>query len=152
MNPFVFYLRTPLNPFVFYLRTLLCLLGLLLAFGASADFPDKPIKILVGFAPGGGSDILARTVAPALGEALGQAVIVDNLPGAGGNRAMAEVARAKPDGYSLLITPNSPLVFNQLTHKTMGYDPQAFKSVSMISSQPLVMGERGDFPVKTMKE
>ena len=66
--------------------------------------------------------------------------------------AATNIARARPDGYSLLITPNSPLVFNQLTQKTMGYDPQAFRSVSMISSQPLLMGVRGDFPVKTINE
>ncbi len=152
MNPFVFYLRTPLNPFVFYLRTLLCLLGLLLAFGASADFPDKPIKILVGFAPGGGSDILARTVAPALGEALGQAVIVDNLPGAGGNRAMAEVARAKPDGYTLLMgTPG--LATNASLYSNLGFDPLiAFEPIGLIGSVQNVLLVQKDLPVNSVAE
>ncbi len=144
--------RIPLKPFAFYMRALLCLSGLLYAFGASAEFPDKPIKILVGFAPGGGSDILARTVAPALGEALGQTVIVDNLPGAGGNRAMAEVARAKPDGYTLLMgTPG--LATNASLYSNLGFDPlTAFEPIGLIGSVKNVLLVQKDLPVNSVAE
>ena len=119
---------------------------------SAQDYPARPVQVYVGFPPGGSADIVGRLIMQKLSDSTGKQFVVENRTGAGGNLAFAATASAKPDGYSLLITPNSPLVFNQLTHKTMGYDPQAFKSVSMISSQPLVMGERGDFPVKTMKE
>lgn len=140
------------KPSVFYLRAFLFLLGSLLLFSASAAFPDKPIKILVGFAPGGGSDILARTIAPALGEALGQAVIVDNLPGAGGNRAMAEVARAKPDGYTLLMgTPG--LATNASLYSNLGFDPlTAFEPIGLIGSVQNVLLVQKDLAVSSVRE
>jgi tripartite-type tricarboxylate transporter receptor subunit TctC len=142
----------PSKPFLFYLRALLCCFGLLCVFNARADFPDKPIKILVGFAPGGGSDILARTVAPALGEALGQAVIVDNLPGAGGNRAMAEVARAKPDGYTVALATTSPFTVAPY-FQPQTYDPSkdfTYLFQTLVSAQPLFV--KSDSSFKTIQE
>ncbi len=142
----------PFKPFALYARAFLYCFGLLSAFNVSADFPDKPIKILVGFAPGGGSDILARTVAPALGEALGQTVIVDNLPGAGGNRAMAEVARAKADGYTLLMgTPG--LATNASLYSNLGFDPlTAFEPIGLIGSVQNVLLVQKDLPVSSVTE
>ena len=142
----------PLKPFVFYLRGLLCFLGVFCVLNTKADFPEKPIKILVGFAPGGGSDILARTVAPALGEALSQTVIVDYLPGAGGNRAMAEVARAKADGYTLLMgTPG--LATNASLYSNLGFDPlTAFEPIGLIGSVQNVLLVQKDLPVNNVAE
>ncbi len=142
----------PSKSFVSYVRAFLYCFGLLSAFSALADFPDRPLKILVGFAPGGGSDILARTVAPALGEALGQTVIVDNLPGAGGNRAMAEVARAKADGYTLLMgTPG--LATNASLYSNLGFDPlTAFEPIGLIGSVQNVLLVQKDLPVSSVSE
>lgn len=142
----------PSKSFVSYVRAFLYCFGLLSAFSALADFPDRSLKILVGFAPGGGSDILARTVAPALGEALGQTVIVDNLPGAGGNRAMAEVARAKADGYTLLMgTPG--LATNASLYSNLGFDPlTAFEPIGLIGSVQNVLLVQKDLPVSSVSE
>ena len=86
----------------------LSLLGLGASMGSHAQaWPAKPIRIVVGFAPGGTTDMMARLVAQGLTESLGQSVVVDNKPGASGNIAAAEVARATPDGYTLLIAPTS---------------------------------------------
>ena len=131
------------------LMFLLCLCG---AISAQAAYPDKPIKIIVGFAAGGGSDILTRTIAPALAEALGQPVIVDNLPGAGGNRAMAEVARAKPDGYTLLMgTPG--LATNSSLYTNLGFDPaKDFAPVALVASVQNVLLVRPSLTVQKVSE
>ena len=131
------------------LMFLLCLCG---AFSAQAAYPEKPIKIVVGFAAGGGSDILTRTIAPALAEALGQPVIVDNLPGAGGNRAMAEVARARPDGYTLLMgTPG--LATNSSLYANLGFDPaKDFAPVAMVASVQNVLLVRPSLSVQKVSE
>ncbi len=131
------------------LMFLLCLCG---AISAQAAYPDKPIKIVVGFAAGGGSDILSRMIAPALAEALGQPVIVDNLPGAGGNRAMAEVARAKPDGYTLLMgTPG--LATNSSLYANLGFDPEKdFAPVALVASVQNVLLVRPSLSAKKVSE
>ena len=131
------------------LMFLLCLCG---AISAQAAYPDKPIKIIVGFAAGGGSDILTRTIAPALAEALGQPVFVDNLPGAGGNRAMAEVARAKPDGYTLLMgTPG--LATNSSLYTNLGFDPaKDFAPVALVASVQNVLLVRPSLTVQKVSE
>ena len=133
-------------------RLLICLLCLCGAASAHAEYPDKPIKIVVGFAAGGGSDILTRTIAPALAQALGQPVIVDNLPGAGGNRAMLEVARAKPDGYTLLMgTPG--LATNSSLYANLGFDPaKDFAPVALVASVQNVLLVRPSLSVQKVSE
>ena len=133
-------------------RLLICLLCLCGAASAHAEYPDKPIKIVVGFAAGGGSDILTRTIAPALAQALGQPVIVDNLPGAGGNRAMLEVARAKPDGYTLLMgTPG--LATNSSLYANLGFDPaKDFAPVALVASVQNVLLLRPSLSVQKVSE
>ncbi len=86
----------------------LSLLGLCVSgISHAQSWPSKPIRIVVGFAPGGTTDAMARLVAQGLSESLGQSVVIDNKPGASGNIAAAEVARATPDGYTLFISPTS---------------------------------------------
>ncbi len=89
---------------------------------AFAAYPERPITLLVPFAPGGANDIVGRIIADALGEALGQPVVIENRGGAGGNIGMGMVARARPDGYMLLLAPSS-FVVNPSLYKTVPYDP-----------------------------
>ncbi len=104
------------------------LLALGASFGSHAQtWPAKPIRIVVGFAPGGTTDVMARLMAQHLTEGLGQSVVVDNKPGASGNIAAAEVARATPDGYTLLIAPTSVETAN----------PSLFKSSPVLPSRDL---------------
>lgn len=104
-------------------RRLLCLLPLSLALPALAqDWPAKPIKLLVPLAAGSTADIVSRTVGAELATRLGQPVVVENKPGAGGTIAMAEVARAAPDGYTISFASQGTLVFNQALFSKPGYD------------------------------
>ncbi len=106
----------------------LSLLGLGTAITSQAQaWPNKPIRIVVGFAPGGTTDVMARLMAQHLSESLGQSVVIDNKPGASGNIAAAEVARAAPDGYTLFISPTSVETAN----------PSLFKSSPVLPSRDL---------------
>jgi len=90
---------------------------------AQSAFPNKPIRLVVPFAPGGTTDVLARTVAQKMGEGLGQTVVVDNKPGAGGNIGADSVAKAAPDGYTMLLGTPGPLAINQSLFKSMPFNP-----------------------------
>jgi tripartite-type tricarboxylate transporter receptor subunit TctC len=115
----------------------------LLAFGASAAqaaWPEKPIRIVVTFAPGGASDIVAREISAPLAKALGQAVIVDNKPGAGGTLGGAEVARSAPDGYTLMLSNSTPLSIGPFTLAKLPYDPvRQFTHVAMLGVAPVAI-------------
>lgn len=131
--------------------------GLALAMGAAgfsahAAWPEKPIRIILGFGAGGGSDILLRSITPALAETLGQAVIVENRPGAGGNIAMQAVAQATPDGYTLLM--GSPgLATNSSLYANLGFDPlKDFAPVSLVGSVQNVLIVRPTLEVNTVAE
>jgi len=107
------------------LRPALLALTLLCAAQAAAQdaYPSKAIRIFVGFAPGGGTDIMARVLAPRMSERLGQPVIVENRPGAGGNLATEAVAKAAPDGYTLLMGTIAALAINPSLYKNLPFDP-----------------------------
>lgn len=121
-------------------------------FAARAAWPEKPIRVVLGFAAGGGSDILLRTITPALGDALGQSIIVDNRPGAGGNIAMQAVAQAAPDGYTLLMgTPG--LATNSSLYASLGFDPlKDFAPISLVGSVPNVLIVKPSLRVSTVAE
>ena len=116
--------------------------ALVLATAQLADaqvYPDRPVKMVVPFAPGGASDIIARTVAQKLAERVGQAVVVENKPGAGTTIGNAEVAKAKPDGYTLLFAP-TPFVISQVVYPTLPYDPKKdFAPVSLLATSPFIL-------------
>ena len=99
-------------------------MGLLLAFRSALAWPDQPIRLVVPFTPGGGPDIIARFVAERLSPKLGQPVMVENIPGASGNIGSQQVARAKPDGQTLMSSVNT-LVMNASLYKNLPYDPVA---------------------------
>lgn len=110
-----------------------------LAAVAQADWPQRPVRMLVGFGPGGGTDIVARIVAPALGDALGQPVVVENRPGAGGTVAAAQVAKAAPDGHVAFML-NNGFAVSATMMRALPYDPLAdFQPVSMVATMPLVV-------------
>jgi tripartite-type tricarboxylate transporter receptor subunit TctC len=125
--------------------------------GAADDpvrsYPDKPIKLIVPYAPGGGTDVLARMAAKEIGERLGQAVIVENKPGASGIPGTEYVAKAAPDGYTLLMAPSGPLVMNPVLRKTLPYSPQKdFVPVSVLGRLPLFITVNTSTPVHSVKE
>ncbi len=132
------------------------LLALLAAPGPRAQtspgFPVKPIAIVVPSSSGGSVEAQARILGEAFRERHGVAWTFEMRPGAMGSIGATAVARAAPDGYTLLASPNSPIVFNPLTNKSLSYDPSKFTPVQLVASQPLVMATRGDFPGETMKD
>jgi len=122
----------------------LCVLGALLLFSAAAAaqpaFPNRPIRLIVPYPPGGNVDITARIVGPVLGEIVGQTIVVDNRSGAGGNLGAGMVAKAAPDGYTLLMGSSAPLAINPIVIKDTPYDPlTAFTPISRIHVVPLVV-------------
>lgn len=103
-------------------------------------WPVKPVKIIVPYQPGQGTDVATRYLADHLGKALGQTIVVENKPGAGGNIGAAEAARAAPDGYTLLMGTNSTHVLNQYLYPAMPFDPEKdFEPVMLVSSFPMVV-------------
>jgi tripartite-type tricarboxylate transporter receptor subunit TctC len=136
------------------LRTLAAVVTALLLPGAALaqSWPSKPVRIVVPFGPGGVGDITTRTVAPKLAEALGQQVIVENKPGAGGILAAESVARAEPDGHTLLLITNGTAV-SQALFKSLPFDPlKDFALVSTMGYFGLVIVTGAQSPAKTLKE
>ncbi|OGA34013.1 MAG: hypothetical protein A3F75_14500 [Betaproteobacteria bacterium RIFCSPLOWO2_12_FULL_64_23] len=122
------------------LKTLLALALLTAATLASAQFPDRPIKIVVPYPPGGGMDSTARIMQTGLAEILGQQVIVVNTPGAAGVVGTREVARSARDGYTLIYTNNGPGAITPLLQKDAGYDPvKDFAAVSIVAEAPMLL-------------
>jgi len=116
-------------------------------------YPDKPITLVVGFPPGGGVDIVARQVAESLSRQLGQQIIVDNRPGAAGNIAMDHVARAKPDGYTLLAGNLGMLAANPYLYPKQGFDAAtSFAPVARLVVTPLLAAVPASQPIQTMPQ
>ncbi len=117
------------------------------------DYPSKPIRIIVGFGPGGGNDIFARLIGQKLSERLGQPVLIENKPGAGATIATDYVAKSPPDGYTLLVGATgamtiSPAVYSKLPYVTL----RDLAPISMIASFPLLVVVRADAPVNSIQE
>ena len=117
------------------------------------SYPDKPIKLVVPFPPGGGADNLARSVMPRVGEILGQAIVIENRPGAGGNVGAEAVARAPADGYTLLYGTNGTHGINQALYAKTGFEPvKDFATVSRMSYIPAMLVVIPSVPANTLKE
>jgi tripartite-type tricarboxylate transporter receptor subunit TctC len=131
------------------------LLGILLAgfHGAHAQaYPAKSIRMIVPFAAGGGTDIVARAVAQKIGEAFGQSVVVDNKAGANGNIGMELAAKAPPDGYTIIMT-SSALAINRSMYKGMGYDAvNDFAPVSLATLIPFILVVNSTLPVNSVRQ
>ena len=135
--------------------TCVSLLSALFAFAPAANpagYPEKPIRLLIPFAPGGGTDLLARNLQDKLERSLGVPVIVDNRTGAGGTIGFTLAARAAPDGYTFMVTSAS-FTFAPGLYRNLPFDAiKDFKPVSMLTTQPLILGVHPSLPVKSVKD
>jgi tripartite-type tricarboxylate transporter receptor subunit TctC len=121
--------------------------------GAAQDYPNRPVRMLAPFPAGGLVDVLARAVGEELAKSLGQPIIVENKPGAGGNLGADIVAKAEPDGYTLLMTSPGIQSINQFLYKTMPFDPgSAFAPVSLVADMPMLVVVHPKVGVKSLKE
>jgi tripartite-type tricarboxylate transporter receptor subunit TctC len=125
-----------------------------LAFNAAAqDYPSRPIRVIVPFPPGGSTDILARTVFQQLGQKWKQSIIIDNRPGASGMIGTEMVARAEPDGYTLLMGSGGPLTINPALYAKLPYDPiKDFIPITVIAVVPNIVVANPSLPVHSIKE
>ncbi|HUQ24860.1 MAG TPA: tripartite tricarboxylate transporter substrate-binding protein [Burkholderiales bacterium] len=132
------------------------ILFLLLAFAAGAHaqtYPSKPVKLIVPFPAGSATDHIARLTGSELQQALGQPVIVENKPGAQGGIAAAEVAKAAPDGYTLMMTTNTPQAANVSLFKKLNYDPvKDFAPIARLGTTSFMLMVRPEFPARNLKE
>src|SRR3954468_21994453 len=129
-------------------------IGLLAASGAQAQsWPSRPVTVVVPFAAGVTGDIVARGLVEHLNSAFGQPFVVDNRSGAGGNVGGAAVAKASPDGYTLLLATTGPASSNKLIYKSMPYDPQRdLAPIVLLGKAPVIIVARNTLPAKDLKE
>jgi tripartite-type tricarboxylate transporter receptor subunit TctC len=117
------------------------------------EYPSRPIRLLVGFAAGGSTDVFARAIAPRLQALLGQPVVVENRPGAGGNIATEATARSAPDGYTLLLGTIGPLAINPTLYGNLSFDPlKDLTPVSLIGEVPNVLAVPVDRPFRSVAD
>ena len=117
------------------------------------EWPAKPIRLVVTFSPGGSSDVAARALAVPLSKQLGQPVVVENKPGAGGTIAGTEIARAAPDGYNLMMSNTQPISLSPFMLDPQPYDPvKSFTHVSLVAIVPDVIMAHPSVPAKTLPE
>ncbi|HET9707825.1 MAG TPA: tripartite tricarboxylate transporter substrate binding protein [Gemmatimonadales bacterium] len=130
-----------------------CFALALLSAAASAQYPSRPLKLIVPFSPGGSTDILARSLAQKLGEGLSQAVVIDNRPGAGGSIGADAAAKSAPDGYTLLMGQLGPLAVSPAIYRKLPYDPvKSFAPVSLMAIVPSVLVVNNALPVRSAEE
>lgn len=120
--------------------------------GSTGTYPVKPVRLLVGFAPGGAADYVARTVADALGRALGQPIVVENRAGAGSSIAAEAASKAAPDGYTLLIASPSSISVNPALNPRLGYSPKDLLPITKITASPLVIAVNPNLGLQTVAD
>ena len=119
----------------------------------AAEYPSRPVTLMVAFPPGGPSDVLARIVGKKMKQLLGASFVIENRPGAGGNIAAESVARAAPDGYTLLMGNNSILATNESLYKHINYAPERdFIPITLIGTQANILVVNADVPARSLKE
>ena len=145
-----------MNSSLSLLRTAAALaLAALAAVGVQAQpaYPARPIQLIVGYAAGGGTDLLARIVAARMGEGLGQPVVIENKVGAQSIIAAQHVAKANPDGYTLLLGPSGPMSMNPALYSKLPYAPlRDFAPISLLGSFPLILAVGQNHPAKTVQQ
>jgi tripartite-type tricarboxylate transporter receptor subunit TctC len=115
------------------------------------SYPARPVSMVVGFAPGGPADTIARLIAPALGANLGQTVVVENVSGAGGSIGQGRVANARPDGYTILFGSLAQATIPTL-YRRLSFDPLAMEAIGMVNEVPMSIIARRDFPAATLQD
>ena len=115
-------------------------------------YPNKPIKLIVGFAPGGAADYVARNISVPLGQALGQSIVIENKPGAGSSIAAEQVTKSAPDGYTILIASPSSISVNPALNPKLGYKPSDLQPISKITSSPVVIAVNPATGINSVKE
>lgn len=135
-------------------KTLMAMATMAIAFGAHAqNYPDRPIRVIVPYPPGGITDIVGRTIGDRISRELGQSVIIENKAGAGGSIGASEAARAKPDGYTLFIGTSATNGTNPSTFANLNYDAvKDFEPVALVASAPLMIIISPQIPAKTLDE
>lgn len=119
----------------------------------AADYPARPIRLVVPYAPGGGADSVARIVAKKVSENIGQPIVIENKGGAGSIVGTDIVAKADPDGYTLLLGQSGPISINPAVYRTLPYDPvNDFAPVTMTTAYPYILVVNAELPVKTLQE
>src|ERR671930_1040965 len=135
------------------LRTLMLLICTAALPAAAQDYPAKPIHIIVGYAAGGGNDIIVRVMQPEMTKGLGQPLIVENKPGAQSIIAAEYAAKAAPDGYTIFMGPSGPMTINPATYTKLPYDAMRdFAPVSLICQFPLIVAVNASLPVRSVKQ
>lgn len=128
-------------------------LSALSAVAPAQDYPSKPIRLIIGFPPGGSNDIVARQLAPRLSDALATQVVVENRPGANATIATELVARSAPDGYTLTLASASPLAISPHTYSKIGYDTlRDFAGITTVAMTPELVAVHPALPVRSLKE
>jgi tripartite-type tricarboxylate transporter receptor subunit TctC len=136
------------------LRSILGLLAALFVVevAQAQPYPSRPIRLVVGYTPGGGNDLIARIVAARLQEKLGQPVVIDNKPGAQSIVAAEIVAKATPDGYTLLVAPSGPMTINPAVYARLPYAPERdFAPVSLLAEFPLLLVVGAEQPIRSVR-
>ncbi len=120
---------------------------------SAEDYPTHVIRLIVPYAPGGGTDVMARRLAEQIGNGLGQRVIVENVGGAGGNIGMQQVARAAPDGYTLVLALTAQFAVNKSLYRTLPYDPvKDFEPIALLAIAPYVLVVHPSLPVHNVND
>ena len=119
---------------------------------SAQDYPKRPITMIVPFAAGGASDVIARTVAEQMGISLGQTIVIENVAGAGGSTALARAARAEPDGYTIAIGNAGTNAASYTIYPMLPFRPDAFAAIAMVAKTFGIVALRKDFPAKNLKE
>lgn len=128
-------------------------LGIAMPSPVLAEYPEKPVRVIVPFAPGGGNDFVARTVMDFLSKELGQNIVIENMPGANAALGLQALSRADADGYTLAVSADSTLVINPVLRSNLPYDPiKSFKPVGGLARAHLVLVANPNLGVKTLKE
>jgi tripartite-type tricarboxylate transporter receptor subunit TctC len=129
------------------------LAGIFSSFAFSQSFPNKPIRVIVGYSAGGGNDIIVRVMVPELQKGLGQPIVVENKPGAQSIIAAEFAAKAPADGYTIFMGPSGPMSINPATYTKLPYDPQRdFTPISMICEFPLIVVVDPKLPINSIQE
>jgi len=134
-----------------WIAGMVCLAVVGAAQAQAPKYPVKPVRMLVGFAPGGATDIIARLLAPSLGESLGQTVVIENRPGASSQIAGELVARAAPDGHTLLMTTQTLMTSQMIEGKTFPDLTKDFAAVSLSATSPLILVVNPSLPVHSVE-